>query len=81
MKLAISASLDGVWVNFRNVTHGRMTSIYSVIDEVFEPLQAAMKSVVKIFRWREGLMEPSDRFAESDNIARSTERPGLKLAP
>ncbi len=63
LKLAISASLDGVWVNFRNVTQGRMTSIYSVIDEVFEPLQAAMKSVVKIFRWREGLMEdPADPF-------------------
>jgi hypothetical protein len=55
---ALSTSVDGVWANFTEImASGRRPLVWSTVDSVFDPLHAAMRSLVTIFRWREGLMQ------------------------
>jgi hypothetical protein len=63
LKAAVSSSLDGSWANFGAAESGRMPILFKAVDDVFGPLGSAMKSIVSVLRWREGLPEgPADPF-------------------
>jgi hypothetical protein len=54
---SITTTLDGIWVNFREIPRDDMQGVYQEIDRYMQPMHAEARHIVRLLRWRTGMIQ------------------------
>ena len=57
LRNSITSTVDGVWVNFRDIPHDDIQGVYQEIDRYMEPMHSSSRHIVRLLRWRTGLIQ------------------------
>jgi hypothetical protein len=54
---SIISTVDGVWVNFRDIPRDDIQGVYQEIDRYIQPMRSEARHIVRLLRWRTGLIQ------------------------